>query len=356
MPPISAPSERGPSAHPSLGVVVPALDAAATIDACLAGLVEAGVAPEAIVVVDDGSRDATAALARAREARVVATTGRTGAARARNLGATMALGELILFVDADVRVAPDAVRRVLDAFVAAPALAAVFGSYDDTPPAPGLVSRVRNLLHHHVHQEGGGLSASFWTGLGAVRREVFDAVGGFAPDQRMMEDVRFGRALWSEGHRIELRPDIQGAHLKRWTFGSMLKTDLLDRAIPWSRMLLDARTPNPPAALNVAATGRLSVAAVAVSLLAVPLLIAASSAGASVAAGAAATTLLAALAALTWANRRFLLLVGRRLGRAEILPAVGILWSHYAAGGLGFAWVLAERLAGWKPTATRRRR
>ncbi len=57
-----------------------------------------------------------------------------------------------------------------------PALTALFGSYDDAPAAPGLVSQYRNLLHHFVHQQGVFRDEirpahTFWTGCGMIRRE-----------------------------------------------------------------------------------------------------------------------------------------------------------------------------------------
>jgi hypothetical protein len=74
---------------------------------------------------------------------------------------------------------PRAIRRVVKAFEDDPALAAVFGSYDRRPRAPGLVSQYRNLLHHYTHQIGNPEAGTFWSGCGAIRRSVFVGVGGF---------------------------------------------------------------------------------------------------------------------------------------------------------------------------------
>ncbi|MGH7896935.1 MAG: acetone carboxylase subunit gamma, partial [Candidatus Binatia bacterium] len=46
-------------------------------------------------------------------------------------------------------------------------------------------SRFRNLLHRHVHQEGAGPATTFWAGLGAIRREAFERVGGFDALRRL---------------------------------------------------------------------------------------------------------------------------------------------------------------------------
>ena len=116
-----------------------------------------------------------------------------GPAAARNRGAEQVAGDVIVFVDADVTVHPDALERIREAFAADPELAAVFGSYDDAPAAPQLVSQFRNLLHHHVHSSSPGPAETFWAGLGAVRREPFLAAGGF-------DSARFPAAR-GRGHR-----------------------------------------------------------------------------------------------------------------------------------------------------------
>ncbi len=73
----------------------------------------------------------------------------------------MSRGKLLIFVDSDVCVHPDTLRRFVDTFEANPHTAAVFGSYDTTPPAAGLASQYRNLMHHYVHQRHSGEAETF---------------------------------------------------------------------------------------------------------------------------------------------------------------------------------------------------
>jgi hypothetical protein len=72
-----------------------------------------------------------------------------------------------------VELHPDAVERVRRHFGVDQSLQALFGSYDDRPAAAGVVSRFRNLLHHHTHTSQPGPACTFWAGCGAVRRERF---------------------------------------------------------------------------------------------------------------------------------------------------------------------------------------
>ena len=196
-----------------------------------------------LVLVDDGSTDRSAEVGERFAHRIVRLEGPPhGPAFARNRGAETARGEVIVFVDADVRIASDALGKLARLFDADPTLGAAFGSYDDQPPAPGAVSRYRNLLHHYHHHRGAGEAETFWAGLGAVRASVFREIGEFDEvryARPQIEDIELGRAIRRAGYRIVLDPTIQGAHLKRWTLGQVLKTDLLHRGIPWMRLILE---------------------------------------------------------------------------------------------------------------------
>jgi hypothetical protein len=322
----------------ALGVVVPAHQAEATLPVCLDALMAAGFRPDEIVVVDDGSRDGTARAAEAAGVRLLRNPVPLGASGARNRGAAEMAVDVLLFVDADVVVHPGARARIEAAF-ADPEVAAVFGSYDDRPPQGGLVAKYRNLLHHYVHQRSRREATTFWTGLGAVRREAFLALGGFHKAWEHIEDSEFGVRLREAGGRIRLDPDLLGTHLKAWTLGSMVRTDLLGRAIPWARLILFAGGPRDD--LNMSAAHRVSAAAVAVFGLALVLAVA-SPGWFAVAAAAAAT--------FVWANAAFLRFLAPRLGMAATVAALPVHALHYLVGGLGFAWVLlVEGLARRRP-------
>jgi GT2 family glycosyltransferase len=166
-----------------------------------------------------------------------------GPAAARNLGAAGCEDDVLVFVDSDVEVHPEALARIEEHFAADPELAAVFGAYDDDPAHPALTSRYRNLLHHHVHSGAAGKAETFWAGLGAVRRERFEAIGGFDAElfpAASVEDIELGMRLRRDGARIVLDPEVRGRHLKGWTPLSMVRTDFGRRGVPWARLLLRA--------------------------------------------------------------------------------------------------------------------
>jgi len=244
-------------ATPRFSVIMPAHNGAGVLPLSLPALAASELPRERweLIVVDDASTDTTARVASQWADRVVSLTGSPhGPAYARNRGVAASRGEWVVFIDADVVVHPDTLSRFEQAVEADPGIDAVFGAYDEDPPAPGFLSRYRNLLHHYIHLCGAGEAETFWAGCGAVRRTAFDQAGGF-DEQRyqrpQIEDIELGYRLRDRGSRIVIQPEIQGAHLKRWTLLGSIRTDLLDRGIPWVRLLLERKRVANPANLNL---------------------------------------------------------------------------------------------------------
>ncbi|MGC1166444.1 MAG: glycosyltransferase family 2 protein [Solirubrobacterales bacterium] len=280
----------------TLAAVIPATDRPASLARCTAAL-EAGERPPDQLIVE-------------REPPAV------GPARARNRGAARSGADVLVFVDSDVEVHADALARIERCFAEDPDLTAVFGAYDEDPAAPGLTSRFRNLLHHHVHVSSPGEAETFWAGLGAVRRDAFEASGGFDEARfptASVEDVELGMRLRRGGAKILLDPDIRGRHLKAWTPLSMVRTDFWRRGVPWARLLL--RDGGGEAVLNLEARHRLSAAAAVLLTLALVL--------------RRPRAALAILLASVLVNRDFYALLGRRGGPRLLLAGIGLHQLHH---------------------------
>jgi len=243
---------------PSISVVIPVRNGGTDLVACLEAIRASETAPDELVVVDDGSTDDSRATAERFGARVFSTGGK-GPAAARNLGAQQATGDVLFFVDADVTVHPDSIGRVRETFRADAELAGVIGAYDETPHCGEYLSQYKNLQHCFVHRQGKRKAGTFWTGCGAMRREVFLAHGGFDAvtyPRPCIEDIELGVRVIKGGGAIALDPEIQVRHRKRWTFRGLVKTDIFDRAVPWTELILRER--EMPKDLNLGAGQRVS--------------------------------------------------------------------------------------------------
>ena len=227
----------------TISVIIPVHNGGENFRRCLSSLAKAVPLPSEIIVVADGDTDGSWHLAEGFGAQVLRLPSPGGPARARNQGARMAWGDILFFVDADVAVCPDVIGQVAAAFRREPDLVAVFGSYDDAPAATNFLSQYKNLFHHYVHQTACEEASTFWGACGAIRREVFLALGGF--DERYLqpsiEDIELGYRLKQAGHRIRLCKALQVQHLKRWSVVSLLKSDFFQRALPWTELILRDR-------------------------------------------------------------------------------------------------------------------
>jgi glycosyltransferase involved in cell wall biosynthesis len=285
----------------------------------------------------------------------LAAPGGHGPAVARNQGARLASGDFVFFVDADVALWPDALRRAVEAFAADRGLEACFGSYDDDPSAPNFLSQYKNLLHHYVHQHAHAQASTFWTGCGAMRLATFLALGGFDEQtyrRPSIEDIDLGYRLRRRGGEIRLLKDMRCKHLKRWTVRSLLRTDIFERGIPWTVLLWREararrtsepllatgdllRLPDPALArqpllldLNLQTSNRVSVALTALLVLAVALLTLAPTAW------PVPLALAAGLLALNW---RLYAFFARRRGLRFALAAIPWHWLYYLYNSLSFA-------------------
>jgi hypothetical protein len=178
-----------------------------------------------------------------------------------------------------------------------------------------------------VHQTGREEASTFWCGCGAIRRGVFLDVGGFNGgfSDPSIEDIEFGYRLRQSGHRIRLAKDVQVTHLKRWAARLLLRTDVFQRAAPWTRLIIRSRVlPND---LNVGTRSRISVALVAVL-------------GAALAASPSSRWALGvvalAAAGLVAVNAGFYWFLWRVRGPAFTIAAVPWHWAYYACAGIGF--------------------
>jgi len=206
---------NGPGTRVS--AIVPALDEASGIAATLASLTPLIEAGHELLVVDGGSRDATAAVARDCGAQVV--TAAAGRANQMNAGAAVAGGDLLWFVHADTRVAAPALAW-LTAAAATPSV--VWGRVavrlDSERPLLRLVGWSMNLRSRLTAVATGDQGVF-------VRRDLFQRVGGF-PEQPLMEDVALCKRLRRHARPLCLPVGLTTS-ARRWQDSGVWRTILL---------------------------------------------------------------------------------------------------------------------------------
>jgi cellulose synthase/poly-beta-1,6-N-acetylglucosamine synthase-like glycosyltransferase len=251
-----------------ISFVIPVRNAADHLPRCLASIAAAiAAAAEAeIVVVDNGSSDNSAGIARHLGARVVERPGLTVGA-CRNAGAADSRGDVLAFVDADNEIAAGWLHACLGAFQEQGVGAAGFPY--EAPADPTWVQRMYDALRDKPAHRGD----VDWLAAGnlAVRRAVFERIGGFDERLEACEDVQLCQSVRSAGYRVVSEPGMESVHhgdpqtLAHLFFGELWRgRDNLRVSLrgPWTLRTL------PSALLPVA--GLACVALVAVGLVAWP--------------------------------------------------------------------------------------
>lgn len=199
---------------PRFSVVVPAHQAADVLPGCLEALTRQSLARPLyeIIVVDDGSTDDTAAVARAANVQVISQP-KGGPASARNAGIAAARGEIVLFTDADCAPAPDWLAQMVTPF-ADPLVQGVKGVYRTRQRE--VIARLVQLEYAIRYERMARLPAIDFidTYSAAYRRDLLLSYGGFDVTYPIpsVEDVDFSFRVARDGHRLVFAPQAHVEH------------------------------------------------------------------------------------------------------------------------------------------------
>lgn len=206
-----------------------------------------------IIIIDDASTDSSAQKAGTLCDRLIILPNNSGAATARNAGARAASGEIIVFVDSDVFLAPDALSKFILVFQKDNRLSAAVGRYSEEPADKNFFNIYHNAFTRYHHDLSSREINWFWGALSAVRKEAFLGVGGF--DERFRgasgEDLALGKILSDKGYRIAYVPAAQGVHAHQFTIFSMMKNDYLKAVIGMKMKLSHLLPVKAPGFINL---------------------------------------------------------------------------------------------------------
>ena len=210
-------------------MVVPVRNGSRTLGSCLEALREAGDDTVEIIVVDDDSDDESPQIAERYADRTIRLKSCAGAASARNVGAESSGGDIIVFVDSDVIVPETAFENLRKSFRSLDSPDAVQGIYALHCPYENAASQYKNIYYHFiwthlVKDPWLNSAASFFL---AVRRSVFQKIGGFDPRIVMptVEDAEWGHRFVHEGYRILQNREIEVVHVRKYTLLGLVRYD-----------------------------------------------------------------------------------------------------------------------------------
>ena len=221
-----------PLVKPQVSVIIPTLNAAAFAEGLVAALHEQTLPPSEIIILDSESADGTRSVFERAGARVVTVEkGTFHHASVRNQGARLAEGNVLVFLTQDARPEhPEFLARLTAPLVAGEAAAAFARQRprDEATPLERYARETNYPAQSRVIAQDDvarlGVRAFFFSNsASAVRRDVFERLGGFPGHTIMNEDMLFAEKLLRAGGRVAYAADAVAEHSHDYTLAQTFK-------------------------------------------------------------------------------------------------------------------------------------
>jgi glycosyltransferase involved in cell wall biosynthesis len=226
-------------AKPFVSIIIPVFNARKTLRECLKAVNDSTYRNFEVILVDDLSTDDSLKIAQDFPCRIIELKKKGGPAAARNRGALEAKGEVLFFTDSDIIINRDTLHKIVAGIEGN---SSVTGMYARKPYLKKFFSLYHNYYAHKSQKETSSSTFMFHTSCGAIRREVFNELGGFNENMKKatVEDVEFGYRLMEKGYKVYLDKDMQVTHFTDYSFLKLLKSYFL-KSKDWAELLFDKR-------------------------------------------------------------------------------------------------------------------
>jgi glycosyltransferase involved in cell wall biosynthesis len=222
-----------------ISVIIPLYNVEYTIGPCLRAVFESRYEDYEVIVIDDGSKDDSVAIAAKFPVKLIRLAKNMGLSHARNTGRTHAQNDILVFIDADVMIRPDTLT-IIDSFFEQHAdVSGVVGLLDENCPHDDFFSQYKNLYMNFMFNKVSSPISFLYGSIHALRKKDFQP---YDESLAYSEDTDLGQKLSANGKKIFLLKNLLVTHLKQYGFYSILKNDF---RIPfyWARLFFKYSDP-----------------------------------------------------------------------------------------------------------------
>lgn len=211
-----------------VSLIIPAYNAASTIERCLDSILKQDYPNLEIIVVDDASCDDTLTKVSNYNVRIIRHEKNQGLSCSRNTGANEANGQILIFCDSDLIVPPQAISGLVKTLIVRQDKLAVGGVYSENSEGLNFISEYKNCDLAY-REQACSADVKYVTGFFmAIRKSEFIKTGGFPEGFAKVgevEDMEFGYRVTKGFNTMFVQKEVKVRHLKKYNLVSMLKTN-----------------------------------------------------------------------------------------------------------------------------------
>ena len=208
-----------------ISIIIPAYNASSTLKECLDAIFVSIFKDFEVILVSDNSTDDTVKIAKEYKCKIIELKENKGPAFARNKGAEIAKGDILVFIDSDVIIDKGSISSVVDQFLNKETNV-IQGIYSHEPTYKNLPTQYQQSFYcYYSWHTSIKYTSSLITNCFAIRKNIFEEVHGFNTNIKgaTSEDEEFGYVLLEKGYKIIILREFNGEHRVNYNLKKIIK-------------------------------------------------------------------------------------------------------------------------------------
>ena len=208
-----------------ISIVIPVYNASLTLKECLGAIFDSSFKDFEVIVVSDKSTDNSVEIAKQYQCKIIELSENRGPGFARNSGAKVANGEILLFIDSDVIIDKEALNSLKNKF-SEPGVNIIQGIYSHEPTYKSIFTQYQQSFYCYYSWDTNiKYTSSLITNCFAIRKKIFLDLKGFNTGIKgaTCEDEEFGYVLIEKGYKILILRELKGEHRVNYSLMKLIK-------------------------------------------------------------------------------------------------------------------------------------
>ena len=208
-----------------ISIIIPVYNSSLTLKECLEAIFNSNFKNFEVIVISDNSTDNSVGIAKQYQCKIIELSENKGPAFARNEGAKISEGDILLFVDSDVIIKKDALNYLSEKFLQNE-IDAIQGIYSHEPTYKSIVTQYQMSYNcYYIWPENKKYASTLSTCCFAIRKKIFLNLKGFNVNfkRASAEDEEFGYFLIDKGYKILILRELNVEHRVNYNLKHFIK-------------------------------------------------------------------------------------------------------------------------------------